>query len=112
VLAGIVDLERFEKLHQRADEQRKRLKAQTETLQTQLDNLPEVTELELVEAAGRIEDARAALEQGQAQVEKWQRLEVQAERWAELQAKLAEARQTWDRARKLLADAEVIQQPW
>src|SRR5205807_929788 len=43
VLAGIVDLERYQKLHEKADGQRKGLKARAEVLKNQLLTLPEVS---------------------------------------------------------------------
>ena len=39
VLAGIVDLDRYQQLHQKADEQRKKLKADVDSISNQLDAL-------------------------------------------------------------------------
>src|SRR3954454_10591020 len=57
VLAGIVDLERYERLHRRADERRKEQAENRDNIERQLDTLPEVKPLELFEAEQRIETA-------------------------------------------------------
>src|SRR5579884_3419717 len=54
VLAGIVDLERYERLHARADEQRKALKAKLDSLSERLAALPEVKTEQVKEAEERI----------------------------------------------------------
>jgi DNA repair exonuclease SbcCD ATPase subunit len=112
VLAGIVDLERYETLHRRADERRKSFKEKAEDLDRQLKLVPEVTEAELAEADRQITTAEQALEGARAEVERWQRLRVQGERWADLRAKLAEASSRWEKARGLLERAEAIERDW
>ncbi|HJT78952.1 MAG TPA: SMC family ATPase, partial [Gemmataceae bacterium] len=91
VLAGIVDLERYEKLHRRADERRKHFREKADELQQKLDLVAEVTGEELTEADGRIAEGEARLEEARAAAEQRQRLKVQGERWADLRARLAEA---------------------
>jgi exonuclease SbcC len=110
VLAGIVDLERYERLHLRAEEQRKDLKSTAERLQRQLEELPEITPLELAEALALIVKAETAQRQAQEEVERLQRLQVQADKWVDLQARLTLARQRWEQARKLCDDAAAIEQ--
>jgi DNA repair exonuclease SbcCD ATPase subunit len=112
VLAGIVDLERFERLHRRADDQRKVLRGHVEELEQRLGVLAEVSDDELTQADARIAEAQAALEQARLEVESRQRLKVQGERWADLQAKLTEAQRQWDRAQGLLARAAAIERDW
>src|SRR5258707_9351359 len=60
VLASIVDLERYQKLHEKADSKRKALKWEVEALAGQLNAIPEVTEFELEAAANQIDDADEA----------------------------------------------------
>jgi exonuclease SbcC len=112
VLAGIVDLERYEKLHRRADEHRKTFRERAEDLDRKLKLVAEVTADELAGADRRIEEATAALDGARAEVECWQRLRVQGERWADLRARLAEASRQWDRARGLLEKADAIERDW
>src|SRR5215831_17263096 len=64
VLARIVDLERYQRLHAKADDKRKELKGQLEGIQNQLSGLREVTDEELTVAAERfakVEAARGAI---------------------------------------------------
>jgi exonuclease SbcC len=112
VLAGIVDLERYETLHRRVDERRKSFKDKAEDLERNLNLVPEVTETELADADTRTGDAEKALAEARAEVERWQRLRVQGERWADLRAKLLEASRQWQRAQGLLERAEAIERDW
>jgi DNA repair exonuclease SbcCD ATPase subunit len=109
VLAGIVDLGRYQKLHEKADGQRKALKARAEVLTNQLSVLPEVTDLELVVAENRIADAEEQRQQAAAEVERRQGLEFQAKHWGELQKKLGGLRQQWQQAQALVAEADAIE---
>jgi exonuclease SbcC len=109
VLASIVDLERYQRLYERADAQKKEYKGHVETLQFQLAALPEVTEMELLAAANRIEDAEEAMRQAQAELERLQALEFQARQWAEVERRLASAQARRQEAGQLLQEAEDIQ---
>jgi DNA repair exonuclease SbcCD ATPase subunit len=109
VLAGIVDLERYQRLHEKADSQRKAAKADAERLDRQLEALDEVTELELTEAENRIAEAEEIRRQAQAEVDRWQGLEFQARRWAELQFKRVNLRQRWQQGQDLLAESGAIE---
>src|SRR5262249_28292740 len=112
VLAGIVDLERYEKLYKRADELRKHHKEKAEELEQKLNVVAEVSDAELAEADEKIAAATAALEQARSEVERRHAHKVQGERWADLRAKLGEAQRQWDRARALLERAEGIERDW
>jgi exonuclease SbcC len=109
VLAGIVDLERYQRLHEKADGQRKQFKANIEVLKTQLEHHPEVSELELAAAEGRITDAEDARKQRQTDLERWQGVEFQAKQWSELQTKLGGLQLKWQQFQTLVAEAEVIE---
>lgn len=109
VLAGVVDLERYERLHKRADEQRKMKDDEVKRLRIQLDTLTDVTAETLAEADTRIAAAEAERERAQAEVERLQALEHQAKLWTELQGRLATARQRWQQAERLIGDAAAIE---
>jgi exonuclease SbcC len=109
VLAGIVDLERYQKLHEKADGQRKTLKGQADALKHQLAALPEVSALELAAAENRIADAEEQRQQAAAEVERWQGVEFEAKRWADLQARLGGLRQKWQQSQALVAEADAIE---
>ncbi len=109
VLAGIVDLEHYKRLHQRADEERKSHEQAIKSLKDRLNALPEVTPEALAEADQRIAAADAARQQAQAEVERLHGLEFQARQWADLQGQLAAVRRRWDAAQRLFADAPAIE---
>ena len=109
VLASIVDLERYQRLHEKADAGRKALKERVGVLNNQLAVLPEVTELELFAAENRIAEAEEARGQARAEVERRQGLEFQAKRWGELRARTTALKQRWHQAQALVAEAEAIE---
>ncbi len=109
VLAGIVDLDRYRRLHERADSSRKERKAKVEALQHQLEGLPTITDEELATVDAKIAQAEAEREQAQAEVERLQELERQARQWSELQTKRTSLEERWSQAQGTLKEAEAIQ---
>jgi DNA repair exonuclease SbcCD ATPase subunit len=110
VLASIVDLGRYERLHQKADERRKSLDMALKLLEARLNAIPEVQPLEMAEAKERIglaEQARAGV---RAEIERLQKLEYEARVWHDLQQRLGQSRQRWQRAQEVLSDAAAIEQ--
>ncbi len=110
VLASIVDLGRYERLHQKADERRKTQEGALKALQGRLAALPAVSPIELQEAKGHIADAEEARAQARAEVERLLGMETQAKAWQDLQARLAQAKTRWQKAKGVLADAAAIEQ--
>lgn len=109
VLARIVDLERYQKLHAKCDEKRRELKGQLEAIGNQLSGLREVTDDELAEAVAKIDAAEAAREAAQGRIEQLQALELQARNWADRQKVLAATRQKLANAESLLGTAVAIE---
>jgi DNA repair protein SbcC/Rad50 len=109
VLASIVDLERYEKLHKNADEERKSLEGTLKNLSGRLASLPNVTPLELAAGDNRIHDAEQAREQARTDVERLLGLEAKARDWVDLQSRLADARRRWEQAERLLHDGAAIE---
>ena len=109
VLAGIVDLERYARLHEHADAQRKAMDSDVKKLAAQLEALPKVTMADLAEAEVRIGAAEEARQQAQAEGERLQELEFRARQWVELQNRLDAARQRWRETQQLVADAPAIE---
>src|SRR5262249_8050589 len=109
VLASIVDLERYERLHELADKKRKDLKDDMERLSKRLEGTPEVKAEQVAEAEENIRKADEAREQAGAEVERLRELERQARDWMELQGKLASARKRWHDAGKLLEESAAIE---
>ncbi len=109
VLARIVDLERYEALHKKADDQRKAKVAELDSLKNRLAGLPPVAPEEVTAAEGRIAAAEGARAQARAEVERLHGLEYRAKAWVELQGRLAGARQRLEQAKRLLAEAADIE---
>jgi exonuclease SbcC len=109
VLASIVNLERFEKLHEKADAKRKELKGKLEGLSDRLTATPEVKEEQITEAHERLAIAERAREEARSEVERWRDVEQQAKQWVHLQEQLATASRRWENAKSLLANAADIE---
>lgn len=109
VLAGIVDLERYEKLHKLADDQRRDRDSSLKNLHKRLEALPPISPAELIAAEEGIVVAEARRAAARAEVERLQGVEYQAREWVKLQGRLAEATERWQQARDLLGDADAIQ---
>src|SRR5262245_54618741 len=109
VLARIVDLERYQKLHGKADEKRRELKGQLEGIANQLAGLQDVSDDELAAAVAKIEAAEEGRTQTQERIEQLHALELQARRWSESQLKLAATRDKLRHAESLLGHALAIE---
>ncbi len=110
VLAQIVDLERYQKLHERANNKKLALKSKLEALSQVQSAVPEVGDVEYAEAMlaveGRTDDqieARGALDAAQ-------NAEREAHRHADAQVRLAAASARLAAAEALLGDAGKIEE--
>jgi DNA repair exonuclease SbcCD ATPase subunit len=112
VLAGVVDLGRFQRLFERAEAKRRTSEAAAVNLRQQLDALSEATEEEVHAVEQRVAAAEDARGQAQAEVERLQRLGVYAERWTGLLARMAEVSAEWGRAEALFQQAGPIERAW
>jgi DNA repair exonuclease SbcCD ATPase subunit len=109
VLASIVDLERYERLHARADEQRKTLEGQIKGLGNRLAALPAVSPEQVAEADAVIALAQETRDRARDEVTRLTGLEHQARAWVELRNRLEAARQRWEQAQRLLGDSSAIE---
>jgi DNA repair exonuclease SbcCD ATPase subunit len=109
VLAGIVDLERYEKLHKLADDRRRERDGALKLLAKRLEALPAVAPAELVAGEEGIVVAEGRRAAARAEVERLQGVEYQAREWVKLQGRLADATERWRQARDLLGDAAAIE---
>jgi exonuclease SbcC len=109
VLAKIVKLERYKRLHEKADAKRKELKTKLEEKHDQLEALPQVKPEQMAQAEEAIQLAEQSRQQASAEVDRLRELEHQAKTWRELQARLATARQRLEQAQRLLAEAADIE---
>lgn len=105
VLARIVDLERYQKLHGKADDRRRSLKSELEGITNQLSGIKEVTDEEYASVQVTIIEADAARTVTQERIDVLVALELRARRWADTQSKLAGVRLKLADAEKLLGTA-------
>jgi DNA repair exonuclease SbcCD ATPase subunit len=110
VLASIVDLDRYERLHQKADDRRKAQESALKTLASRLAALPSVEPIELEEARGRIAEAETARTAARAEVERLVRMDSEVRAWQALQQQLTQARGRYQRAQSVLSEAAAIEQ--
>jgi DNA repair exonuclease SbcCD ATPase subunit len=110
VLASIVDLGRYERLHQRADERRKELDTQLKTLSQRLASTPAVEPLEVAAADELVLRAEETRRASGEEVDRLKDLEFRARLWQDLLGRLQAARARHEQARALLGEAEAIDQ--
>ena len=109
VLARIVDLERYQKLHTVADDKRRELKALYEAVESQISVLKNVTDEEYEATGARIDQVEQSRTQSQERIDDLQALELQSLRWADAQDKLGDARDKLKNAESLLGHAVAIE---
>jgi exonuclease SbcC len=110
VLASVVDLERYERLHRMADDRRKHLEHEVKALSSRLAATPAVEPLELAAADEKITQADEARNASRREVETLSALEFRAKAWQELQGRLAVARKRFADAQGLLGESDAIEQ--
>lgn len=108
VLAGVVDLDRYRKLHERADEQRRRMEGEWKAVQQQLQAVPAVDPTRVAELDEQIAECERRRTEATAQVEHWRQMEVLARQWAAANRAAAELQSKWTRSQGLIADAAAI----
>ena len=109
VLAGIVDLERYQRLHDLANTKKNALKGQLETLNAQAEGVPDVTDEQYADALISIHTAEQARDDALAAFEAAQRTEIDARRWAEAEGRAGQARAKLADAERVLTEAVRIE---
>lgn len=109
VLAKIVDLERYQKLHAKADERRRELKGRLEGFANQLAGLRELTDEELAAAEVRIQTADGDRSEVLQRIERLDVLLIASRNWADKRKVLGTARDKLARAESLLGHAVAIE---
>ena len=112
VLARIVDLERYQKLHAKADERRRELKGRLDGLAGQLAGLRDVTDDELAAAESRIAAADGERIAVQQRIEQLDARLIEARNWADKQKTLAAARDKLAAHEGLLGHAVAIEREY
>lgn len=109
VLAGIVDLERYQKLHEAANTKKLDFKSKAETVQKQIGGVPVVDDADLAAALARIADAERLRAEARERLKVSQELVETGKRHAEAKQRVEVARLRLIRSEQLLADAAKIQ---
>jgi DNA repair exonuclease SbcCD ATPase subunit len=109
VLARIVDLERYQRLHAKADDRRKECKGSIEEIEKQLSVVAEVSEAELTAAAAKVAEAEAGRTLTRDRIDVLQELELQAMRWNESRTRLEGTRKKLREMETLLDHAVAIE---
>jgi DNA repair exonuclease SbcCD ATPase subunit len=109
VLASIVDLERYEHLHEEAVLKRKEADARVDALRDRLGSIPEVTEEQIESVHARIASAQQTKTSASEKVERAVELVRKAQEWQKLQKELTEARNRFEAANRLLSDGPKIE---
>lgn len=110
VLAGIVDLERYQRLHESANSRKLELRSRLEALSHQTAAVPDVSDMEYLLAINAIEDAEKARKDAQAEIDALREVEAQSQRWMDAKTRLAAAQAKLMAAQHVLADAVRIEQ--
>ena len=109
VLAGIVDLGRYQRLHEKANAKKLGLKGHLDTLSAQIEGVPEVSDMEYVGATLRIDECQLARTEVQTRIDDLSARELQARRWEDADARHRQAADKLTAAEKLLTDAVRIE---
>lgn len=109
VLAGIVDLARYQRLHEKANARKLELKSKLDTISAQTEGVPDVPDEEFAQAIIRIDEKERAKAAAQAQIDAAQVLERQAGRWADAERRRVDARTKLASAEAVLGDAVKIE---
>jgi exonuclease SbcC len=112
VLARIVDLERYQKLHAKADDRRRELRGQHEAISNQLAGIRDVSDEELAAAGVKIEECQEHRDRTQVRIDELHALELQARRWTEARAKLSATNAKLANAESLLGHAVAIEKDY
>ena len=109
VLASIVDLERYQKLHARANEYKLEYKNRLEAVSHRASGVPDVSDMEYMAAVLEIEAKEDDRKVCQGEIESLLNLEVQCRRWLEAQSRVTAAAAKLQTAEALLTDAVQIE---
>jgi exonuclease SbcC len=112
MLSQIVGLEAYERLHEKADSERKAFEGAAKNLQAQLAGLTLVDEAQITQAEAQAKEWEVQAKAAHETHLQWTQLLVRAERWQELREEqdaienhLREAKELFSRAENIEADA-------
>jgi DNA repair protein SbcC/Rad50 len=109
ILAELIDLSRYQRLHQLVDTGRKEYESTARTLAGQLQVLPTISDEQLRAAEEAMTLAQQALADANEKVGQLTRLHTQAERWEQATCQLADLCQQRQQVHELLIQADEIE---
>ena len=109
VLAGIVDLQRFQKLHEKANARKLDFKNKLDAVSHRADAIPSVSDAEYVEASLAIERHEELRDIARDKADNALSLEEQARRWNETRTRLNTQKERLQKAEALLGESEKIE---
>jgi DNA repair protein SbcC/Rad50 len=109
VLSQIIDLSKYQRIYERADDHRKNHKGQAEGFQSQLQNIAPVNADEIEALAAQVISAADTANEARGQREEIIRLTVHAQNWNRLQAELKDIEPEIKVAETLLAQSNQIE---
>jgi DNA repair protein SbcC/Rad50 len=112
VLHGVVDMQRYVRLHDLIDERRKGHRAARDAQEKLLRGQPEIADADVAAADQDLERFVAERVRCATDLQRWQRLEMQAERWPGLQRQAEELQTRLAQAEQILGDAAAIETGW
>jgi exonuclease SbcC len=112
ILAQIVDLSRYRKLFEAADAERKDLKQRVDSLENQIEKIPEVSPEQLQAAEEKWQNLEAELRADIKRREELAALKVQADHWTRVQDKLRSARQQLQQAEQMIQEGQQLEADW
>jgi len=108
VLAGIVDLDHYQRLHEKANRKRLDLKSSRDTVATQMGGVPDVADEDFSGALIRIDECERKRAEAQEAIRAGQDRLDAARRWAEAEGRSAAARIRLKKSEALLGEADAI----
>ena len=109
VLAGIVDLDRYQRLHEKANAKKLEFKAGRDNFAIQLGGVPDVPDEDFAGALIRIDECERARAEAQEEIRRAQQNTEAAKRWGEAEQRGAAAKARLSRSEVLLGEAAAIQ---
>lgn len=112
ILESVVDLNRYQRLHERIEEKRKGFKIRAETLAKQLQAIPKIRDSDLIAVQTELRDRELANQQALQDTERLQTLRNHADERSRLETDLAAHRISFQQAQELVANADSIRTDW
>ncbi len=109
VLAGIVDLGRYQRLHEKANTKKNEFKGRRDELAAKVGGIPEVVDTDYAGALIRIDESERARADAQESTRSGRERAETAKRWGEAEQRAVDAEAKLKKSRAILGEAAAIQ---